>query len=73
MDIKEALKKGRKRCEGCNMRGICVIKSADLEHICPCLECVVLVMCNKGCNEFDKISKLANAILNQKLGESIKK
>lgn len=64
MDIKKYLEKGRTRCKGCQMRGICAMRAANLEHLCPCLECVVLVMCNKGCDEYHRVSKIANVMLN---------
>lgn len=70
MDIKTYLDKGRKRCLGCNMRGICAMKAAELEHMCPCFECVVLVMCNKGCDEYHRVARIANVVLFQGLKEN---
>lgn len=66
MQFKEYIIRGRERCPGCQIRGICPIKAIEMKHICPCLECPVLVMCKKGCDQYENACKISNAILNSK-------
>ena len=63
--IKEIIKKGKKRCRGCNnLRGICIIKATEREYTCPCLVCPVIVMCKIACEPFEKQTEYAHRIFN---------
>ena len=35
--------------------GYCTILFAEYEHICPCEECVIKMMCTKNCEEYNAI------------------
>jgi hypothetical protein len=48
-----------KRCNSyCNKAqndGFCSILFADYEHLCPCIDCPIRIMCTKNCKEYDVI------------------
>jgi len=51
-----------KRCNGCTMtKGMCFIRTTDHIKECPCIECLVKVMCDSQCtlrsNKLDELLK----------------
>jgi hypothetical protein len=42
-------------CDGCVEKDSCPIQDARGEDLCPCRTCLVRVMCEEGCVEWDKI------------------
>ncbi len=40
-----------KICKGCPQKGpYCAFIEANIEDKCPCIECLIKVMCNKTCD-----------------------
>lgn len=35
--------------------GFCTILFAEYEHMCPCEECMIKIMCTKNCEEYNAI------------------
>ena len=62
MNIKSYMRRGRDKCPGCQLRGLCIIKATKREYTCPCLVCPVLVMCKIACKPFDKQQEYAHRI-----------
>jgi len=49
-------------CKGClshDKYGICVIRISKYQKKCPCLTCIVSVMCREACDELRAISRKA--------------
>lgn len=49
-------------CKGClvtNNYGECGIKD-NLKNICPCIECLVKMVCEKPCEEWSKVRYSTN-------------
>ncbi len=45
-------------CKGCMMGReytLCYFEELDIEEKCPCVECLVKVMCNESCSKRDGV------------------
>jgi len=47
-------------CPSCRMydNGECTIIQERVSSICPCKECIIKIMCEDPCKEFDNISHI---------------
>jgi len=42
-------------CKGCIENDACPVQDAHKQDICPCTTCLVKVMCETGCNIYDRL------------------
>ena len=42
-------------CDAINKRHLCIGDYDDLFDICPCRNCIVKMMCNEACEEYNKL------------------
>jgi len=42
-------------CDGCIEKDACPIQDAHKAHKCPCVKCVVKIMCDNGCYKWNKM------------------
>jgi len=47
-------------CPSCRMydNGECIVIQEGVSSICPCKECIIKIMCEEPCKEFDNMAQI---------------
>ena len=63
-----------KRCDGCPKRPYdsysCSFMVLEMRHVCPCKSCIVKVMCQTYCDDYDSAREFATKFKYDTLGLS---